>query len=515
VYNNKHLITLTVLLVGLGLGLFLYKYIWLGLPLAPDNQTPVWSIEAQLTFTANEPVRATFYIPPDQANYKILEENFVAEKYGVTTPNTQSGRNRVAEWTRRNPSGKQTLYYQALVNKTADEATTQGPGTSVTPSTLTGAKAAAAKTIIDNNYTASTDSISLAIGVVKQLRSNADGNTNVFLQGDNSPHNVARAAIEVLQGRVVAQIAQGILLPEDLHQRSETGLNTLLRIWDGEKKLWYYIDPTSGRKGLPEDFFIWYYGDTPLLEVDGGRSPNAVFSLSKELKNTLQLANRNEMYNHSWMLDYSLFSLPLSTQLAYQVLIMIPLGALIILLVRNIIGIPTFGTFMPVLIALAFRETQLVYGILLFSFIVALGLLVRFYFEQLKLLLIPRLAAVLSAVILIILVLSVISNGLGVDAGLSIAIFPIVIITMTIERMSVVWEEHNGWEALRQGLGSLFAASMSYLAMINTWIEHLFFVFPECILFLIAAMLWLGRYRGYRLTELFRFNTLFEKKTSA
>ncbi|MFI4955325.1 MAG: 7TM domain-containing protein, partial [Gammaproteobacteria bacterium] len=86
---------------------------------------------------------------------------------------------------------------------------------------------------------------------------------------------------------------------------------------------------------------------------------------------------------------------------------------------------------------------------------------------------------------------------------------------MTIERMSVVWEEHNGWEALRQGMGSLFAASLSYLAMINAQIEHLFFVFPELILFLIAAMLWLGRYRGYRLTELFRFNTLFEKKKSA
>ena len=234
--------------------------------------------------------------------------------------------------------------------------------------------------------------------------------------------------------------------------------------------------------------------------------------MSKELKNSLQLANRNEVRSQSWMLDYSLFSLPLSTQLAYQVLIMIPLGALIILVVRNIIGIPTFGTFMPVLIALAFRETQLIHGILLFSFIVSLGLMVRFYFEQLKLLLIPRLAAVLSAVILIILVISVISHGLGFDIGLSIAIFPIVIITMTIERMSVVWEEHSGWEAIRQGMGSLFSASLAYLAMISTFIEHLFFVFPEFILLLIAAMLWLGRYRGYRLSELFRFNTLFEKK---
>lgn len=514
-YNKKHLVILTCLLVGIGLGLFLYKYLYLGLPLTAESQTPVWSVEAQLTFNANSPVRASFYLPPDQSNYKIIEENFVAGKYGVATPTTQSGRNRISEWTRRNPTGKQTLYYQALIYKTGNSDTTPGPGLSITPSELTGAQAAAAKSIIDNNYTSSTDSISLAVGVVKQLRSNTDGNTNLFLQSDNSPANVARATVKVLQGRVVTQLAYGLALPNDLHQRSEANLIPLLRIWDGEKKIWYYIDPASGRKGLPEDFFIWYYGDNPLLDVDGGRNPTVIFSLSKELRNTLQLANRNELSAQSWMIDYSLFSLPLSTQLAYQVLIMIPLGALIILLVRNVIGIPTFGTFMPVLIALAFRETQLIYGILLFSFIVSLGLMVRFYFEQLKLLLVPRLAAVLSAVILIILALSVISHGLGIDAGLSIAIFPIVIITMTIERMSVVWEEHNGWEALRQGLGSLFSASLSYLAMINSQIEHLFFVFPELLLLLIAAMLWLGRYRGYRLTELFRFKTLFAKNISA
>lgn len=511
-YNSKHLLTLTCLLITLGLGLFLYKFLWLGLPLAPDNQTPIWSIEAKLTFYASDPVRASFFVPPDQENFKLFEENFVTGGvYGVNTPTTQSGRNRLSEWTRRTPNGKQTLYYQALIYKTGDASVTAGPGLTISPSTLTGAKASAAKTIIDNTYAASSDSVSLATGVVKQLRSNLDGNTNVFLQGDNSPENVARAAAEVLRGRVIAQLVHGIYLPKDLHQRTEVVLADFLRIFDAEKNVWHYIDPATGRQGLPEDFFVWYYGEKPLLEIDGGRSPSVSFALSKELKNTLQLANRNEVRSQSWMLDYSLFSLPLSTQLAYQVLIMIPLGALIILVVRNIIGMPTFGTFMPVLIALAFRETQLIHGILLFSFIVGIGLGVRFYFEQLKLLLVPRLAAVLSAVILIILVLSVISHRLGLDIGLSIAIFPIVIITMTIERMSVVWEEHSGWEAMRQGAGSLFAASLAYGAMSSEFIEHLFFVFPEVILFIIAGMLWLGRYRGYRLSELFRFNTLFEK----
>ena len=39
---------------------------------------------------------------------------------------------------------------------------------------------------------------------------------------------------------------------------------------------------------------------------------------------------------------------------------------------------------MPVLIALAFRETQLFWGVVLFSFLVALGLSIRFLLERLR-----------------------------------------------------------------------------------------------------------------------------------
>ena len=211
-YNNKHLIILTIFLVSLGLGLFLYKFLWLGLPLTNDSQTPVWSIEAKLNFSARQKVRATFFIPPDQPNFKILEENFVTSTFGVSTPTTTSGRNRVSEWNRRTPNGQQTLYYQALVYQTGDANTTPGPGLTITPNTLTGAQASAAKTILNNTYAASSDSVSLAAGVINQLRGNLDGNTNVFMQGDNSPENVARAAMEVLKGRVITQIVHGIYL---------------------------------------------------------------------------------------------------------------------------------------------------------------------------------------------------------------------------------------------------------------------------------------------------------------
>lgn len=44
--------------------------------------------------------------------------------------------------------------------------------------------------------------------------------------------------------------------------------------------------------------------------------------------------------------------------------------------------------------------------------------------------------------------------------------------------------------------------------MSNRLVEHLTFNFPELILSLLAIILVLGRYTGYRLSELYRFRDL-------
>lgn len=166
---------------------------------------------------------------------------------------------------------------------------------------------------------------------------------------------------------------------------------------------------------------------------------------------------------------------------------------------------------MPVLIALAFRETELFYGIILFTILIALGMSIRLYLEHLKLLLVPRLASVLIVVILLMVGLSILTHELGLGRGISVALFPMVILTMTIERMSIEWEEVGPFEAFQQAVGSLIAATLAYLVMTTKYVEHLVFVFPELLLVLLALTLLMGRYSGYRLFELRRFKELSRK----
>ena len=86
-------------------------------------------------------------------------------------------------------------------------------------------------------------------------------------------------------------------------------------------------------------------------------------------------------------------------------------------------------------------------------------------------------------------------------------------ITMTIERMSIVWDELGAFETIKQGVGSISAAAVAYLIMGIQPVEHLVFVFPELLLILLAATILLGRYSGFRLMELRRFKDLIEIKS--
>ena len=111
-------------------------------------------------------------------------------------------------------------------------------------------------------------------------------------------------------------------------------------------------------------------------------------------------------FNRSLLVDFSIYSLPLSQQNTFKLLLLIPIGALVIVVMRNIVGIRTSGTFMPILIAMVFLQVNLLAGLTLFILIVGIGLVLRSYLTHLNLLLVPRIAAVLVFVIIIYVAIS-------------------------------------------------------------------------------------------------------------
>ena len=160
------------------------------------------------------------------------------------------------------------------------------------------------------------------------------------------------------------------------------------------------------------------------------------------------------------------------------------------------------------LIAVAFLQTSLGPGLVTFISVVAIGLLLRGYLSSLNLLLVSRIATLIILVIFMSTAISIVGYQMGFNTGMTVTFFPMVILAWTIERMSILWEEEGPHEVVVQGAGSLFVAILAYLLMTVPIASHLTFNFPELHLVLLAVILIMGQYTGYKLSELRRFHPM-------
>ncbi|AHE65683.1 inactive transglutaminase family protein [Legionella oakridgensis] len=502
--NKRHLYGLIILLFLVSISIFFYRHFILDVPLTETESVNSWMVEANLRFIAekNRPVKASFTIPYMPPNFTILDEYFVSQNYGVTT--NLSGYNRRVVWSLRRGNGPQSLYYRTILRETGNMETHLSKPIAMLPKTeiLPENQKTAIDTIIDKARQSSADIQTFAQSAVKELNKK-DGNAKLLVGNEFNDEKVVAAAITLLnQAKIYAIPVQGLMLS---HQ-NKADFVLYLAIFNEND--WIYINPRTGDAGLPKNFLVWQYGNEAMFQVAGGKKPLFTVTVSLTPMNALTIAKARGLQTESELLRFSLLQLPVNAQETYKILLTVPIGAFIILILRNFVGLSTFGTFMPVLIALAFRETHVIWGITLFTLIVSFGLLARFYLDQLRLLLVPRLTAILTIVILMMLFISILSQNLGFDSGLSVALFPMVILTMTIERMCIVWDERGAYEAIKSGVGSMIAAVICFGAMNYAPLQYLVFAFPELLLLLLACVLWFGQYRGYRLFELFRFKAL-------
>ncbi|CSA99276.1 gonadoliberin III-like protein [Vibrio cholerae] len=298
----------------------------------------------------------------------------------------------------------------------------------------------------------------------------------------------------------------GVIQLEDGRRRQS--IQHMNEVWNGSA--WILFNPETGTQPTHPNLLVWDESNVSLLDVVGGQNSQVMFSMISQ-KVSPQQATDSKVETDG-LLNLSIHSLPLEEQAMFKTIMLIPIGALIVVFLRVIVGLKTSGTFMPVLIAVAFVQTQLTTGIVGFLLIVGTGLIIRSYLSKLNLLLVARISAVIITVILIISVFTVVAFKVGLTEGLTITFFPMIILSWTIERMSILWEEEGAKEVLLQGGGSLFTAILIYLAMTNTYVQHLTFNFIGLQLVVLAAILLLGTYTGYRISELRRFKPLVEEK---
>ena len=504
-------------LIAAALGIFSYKVTRLGYPVVPNLDSDTWTIEAKISFRGRgDPVTLRLALPHSEGPFTVVDETFVASGFGVETETEETGRRAVFE--RRAQDGNAVIFYSAKL--VAVDQRYNGNANRPAPEAISDYRRSERRRAIQENATpllVALDSVlsealeksagerSFITQLARLSADETDDRISTIIEG-GPPEitNVSDRLVFLLNAAgTPARHVQGIILNTDTRQAP---LETWIEYWlDGE---WVSAkgttaEPLDDNRALPI-----VYDRAPIVDGDGFNRLGVSWSVARNFESQLSRAMERGEEFAPWVNATSLLSLPIDLQLVFRVLLLIPLGALIIVILKQVIGMPAFGTFMPVLIALAFRETQLITGITLFVGIVAVGLVLRAYFNQLQLLLVPRLAAVLIIVTFVMMFIALAGEAMGIQTGLSISLFPLVIITMTIERMSLTWEEDGAQEAIKKALGSLAGAVPAYYILTSEYIEHIAIVFPELLLIVLAIVLLLGRYTGYKLTEFGRFKVL-------
>lgn len=505
---------MAIAFAAIGGGIFAYKAFVLQFPLEPDLTSESWHIEARLAFNAhNKPIKAQMYLPRFTRDFSIVDENFVSKGFGFNTTTSEATGNRIARWSKRNASGRELIFYRGVIYRSDSsahsvdvkperEALIYGSA-AFTEQTQTSPAFLAMSAVIEEVRARSADNETFAQELLRLLASRpVDSRVQSIQQEFTELKTDQDIAIRILRhADIPARVMHGVLLKDG---QSNTPLIAWIEMY--ENKRWERIE-TEGSESS-DIYMPWWSGENPAYKLEGGLRPSLTVSVKRHLESVLTEAIWSGDDVSKFFYDWSVYSLPIDIQLVFSMLLMIPIGALVIAFLRQVIGIKTFGTFMPVLVAVAFRETQLVWGIALFILILTLGMFFRGILNQIRLLMVPRLSAVLTIVVFIIFLLSIVTFKLGITAGLSMSLFPIVILAMIIERMSIVWEEYGAGEALKMGLGSLIVAILAYLFMSNDQLGHLIVTFPELLLVVVSLNIMLGRYNGYKLFEYLRFRSM-------
>ncbi len=480
-----------------------YKIKYWGFSISPSQNSNVWNIESHISFTADgSPITVTLRIPSKSNLFRTLEENIIAPAY-----KTKRQSDKIV-FKSKNLIGEQNLYYQTVIFDNArnqNKLRTESAPSVIRPS-LDDKRLSQAQEILSLvNNSSDSDKVSQLITLLNQEPLHPA--ISSYLPVQQTQKTKINTLIELLAlNKTPARIARGI----ELKEGTKVFPNLLLDVHTNG--YWQIYNIETGEKGIPDNFVLLQRGTESLLDITGGIDSTIKFSIQKSITSSMKLASlRAKTTPAANLFTYSIYSLPVAQQNTLKWLSVFPIAILVVVLIRNVIGIQTMGTFTPMLIAMSFVKTGFIVGLSCFVVILALGLIIRFLMSKFNLLLVPRISAVVIFVILIIHTMTILGFKFDIKIAQASVFFPIIITAWIIERASITWEEDGPANAGKELFNGLLTGILVYFVIENEFIRHLMFVFNELNLVILVIVMLLGTYTGYRLTELKRFSPIVKK----
>lgn len=518
-YLTVTALTLTaVLMIG-------YKVIYLGYSFGNIIPQLKYDVDVSMAFQGfGEPVKVQTYLPASDSRQNISDEVNNSGSLNLELITEEGG--RLAKWRDESVNGHRQIVYSFSVS--ADRIRYEiDEGVDIPefyPNSF-GDYLAATDTIqledpaIESIYMKTVPKTKNTKKVLKVIYDYASGLKPMPFKGLTDAATAAKLGEGSCNGKsrlfvalarkanIPARLVGGLILKDSTkrisHQWAEAYVNGY----------WIPFDTLNDHyMEIPENYLSLYTGDKTLFV----HSPNINFDYFFKIKK--RLSTREDFVTNLGEHPLNIFQvwdtftkigIPVSL---LKIIIMLPLGAFIVVIFRNVIGLETFGTFLPALIAAASRETGFMWGITGFLIVITVVALLRWPLDKWGVLHTPKMSILMICVITVMLGLTVIGVRMKLFELAHISLFPMAVMTITAERFAILQIEEGTKRAFKVVLMTSVVIGFCYMAMNSLAMEALFLAFPEMMLFLIVLNLWIGRWIGIRVTEMERFKWLVKRE---
>ena len=318
---------------------------------------------------------------------------------------------------------------------------------------------------------------------------------------------ITRALISLLRSaHLPARLVTGIDLTADSSLQPHFWLEVFYQ------GAWHTIDVVRG-----------HFDYLPRESIPVKRGAKAIARLNKDLPIPLNIqssphpspANAEFDNDANPLQIFDLMRVSPEGREALALLILLPIGVLVTELLRQFVGLRTFGTFTPTLLALAWVFADLKTAMVVFSLVVLFGVAGRALLPGLKLTRVMRLSIVFTmvAAIMVFAVSALLFFDSNIDA--QVVLLPIVVLTTLVDRFYSVADEADIMTAVKRLLWTLAVAVISMLILLQGILGQWLLQYPETHLVTVALIILSGAYRGKRLAELPSFRWIAETKPMA
>ena len=517
--DHKVIIAVGALIV-LTISLILYRLQRMDLDWSYFAPNRVYSLQIEQTFSGHgDTVSLASFLPETDDRQRILTEDNLSD--GLQFQSYEEEGNRVGKWHAEELNGEMRVLYNARVRTSPmryeidpkiriEDVQVSRENADVQPTEVIQSESeeirSLAESLMPKNHRL-LGYLKNIFGYVEKLGFKAfKGTTDAltaFRLGEASCNGKSRLLVALLRARrIPARLVGGLVMTVGTKRTSHQWVEVLV----GGR--WVPMDPTNHHFAeIPEYYLTVYRGDRVFFKHSADIGFKYEFSFQKKMVPPQEIDESKQVFG--FFAVFKKMGIPLDF---LKSIIMIPLGAVIVVIFRNVIGLRTFGTFLPVLIAVACRNTGIFWGLLGFTVIIAVVSLLRHLISKLQLLHSPQLGVLLTAVIGLLLGASALGATFDTISLAKMSLFPVVIIAITSERFAVMEIEEGRLAAWKILAESLAVVSVCYLVMNSLSLQILMLGFPELLFFVAALNIWIGRWVGLRASEWVRFKWFFNKE---